>query len=54
MNLEYLEHDTFTDIITFDYAEEEGMIEGDVFISIDRVGKRETYEANLLQMSCTA
>ncbi|MHC2991327.1 rRNA maturation factor [Pontibacter sp. HJ8] len=37
INLEYLDHDTLTDIITFDNADEEGTIEGDVFISIDRV-----------------
>lgn len=37
MNVEYLDHDTLTDIITFDTAEEEGIIEGDVFVSIDRV-----------------
>lgn len=37
MNVEYLDHDTLTDIITFDNADEEGIIEGDIFISIDRV-----------------
>lgn len=37
MNVAYLDHDTLTDIITFDTAEEEGTIEGDVFVSIDRV-----------------
>jgi probable rRNA maturation factor len=37
INLEYLDHDTLTDIITFDNADEEGIIEGDIFISIDRV-----------------
>ncbi|MCE7055349.1 rRNA maturation RNase YbeY [Algoriphagus sp. AGSA1] len=37
INKEYLNHDTFTDIITFDNSEEEGVIEGDIFISIDRV-----------------
>lgn len=37
MNLDYLDHDTFTDIITFDNSEEEKLIEGDIFISIDRV-----------------
>lgn len=36
LNLEYLDHDTLTDIITFPYAEPP-MIEGDIFISIDRV-----------------
>ncbi len=37
MNRQYLEHDYFTDIITFDNSEEEGRIEGDIFISTDRV-----------------
>ena len=37
VNREYLEHDYYTDIITFDNAEEEGVIEGDIFVSIDRV-----------------
>ena len=36
LNLEYLGHDTLTDIITFPYAEPP-VIEGDIFISIDRV-----------------
>lgn len=37
INMEYLSHDTFTDIITFDNSEEELLIEGDIYISIDRV-----------------
>jgi probable rRNA maturation factor len=37
MNVDYLEHDNYTDIITFDNSEEEKEIEGDIFISIDRV-----------------
>lgn len=37
MNQEYLNHDTYTDIITFDNSEEEKTIESDIFISIDRV-----------------
>jgi probable rRNA maturation factor len=36
-NLEYLNHSTLTDIITFDNSEVKGEIEGDIFISIDRV-----------------
>ena len=37
INLEYLNHDTYTDIITFDNSEKENIIEGDVFISVDRI-----------------
>ena len=37
MNLEYLEHDTYTDIITFDNSEDEKTIEGDIFLSIERI-----------------
>jgi rRNA maturation RNase YbeY len=36
MNNKYLEHDYFTDIITFDYVEND-IVSGDLFISIDRV-----------------
>lgn len=38
VNKKYLEHDYFTDIITFDYVE--GLvISGDIFISVDRVNE---------------
>jgi rRNA maturation RNase YbeY len=38
MNREYLSHDYYTDIITFDYtADFGGNISGDLFISLDRV-----------------
>ena len=36
MNRQYLSHDSFTDILTFDYSDG-GSITGDVFISLDRV-----------------
>ena len=36
LNVEYLDHDTLTDVITFPYAEPP-LVEGDIFISIDRV-----------------
>jgi probable rRNA maturation factor len=36
MNNDYLQHDYYTDIITFDYSED-GVLNGDLFISIDRV-----------------
>ncbi|MEY2760841.1 MAG: hypothetical protein RLZZ96_741 [Bacteroidota bacterium] len=37
INQEYLNHDTLTDIITFDNSEDPKKIEGDIFISIERV-----------------
>ena len=36
INRQYLGHDFYTDIITFDYVAN-GIISGDIFISIDRV-----------------
>jgi rRNA maturation RNase YbeY len=36
INVEYLDHDTLTDIISFDYTEGD-LIQGDIFISIERV-----------------
>ncbi len=38
VNLDYLNHDTLTDIITFDYSAQE-LISGDLFISYERVKK---------------
>jgi len=37
INRQYLEHDTYTDIITFDNSETDKVITGDIFISIDRI-----------------
>jgi len=37
INQEYLNHVTLTDIVTFDNSEDPNKIEGDIFISIDRV-----------------
>ena len=37
INLEYLSHDAFTDIITFDQSEKDDEIEGDIYISVERV-----------------
>lgn len=36
LNVEFLEHDTLTDIISFDYVMGD-LISGDIFISIERV-----------------
>lgn len=37
INVEYLGHDTYTDIITFDNSDEDYVLEGDIFVSIDRI-----------------
>lgn len=38
VNRQYLDHDTYTDIITFDYVAG-GLISGDILISVERVGE---------------
>ena len=37
VNQQYLKHNTLTDIITFDNSDGGGIIEGDIFISVERV-----------------
>jgi rRNA maturation RNase YbeY len=37
LNKQYLRHNTLTDILTFSLSEKEGVIEGEIYISIDRV-----------------
>ena len=37
LNIESLQHDYYTDIITFELNEKEEPIEGDLYISIDRI-----------------
>ena len=36
-NMYYLHHDTLTDVLTFDYKDVPETIEGEIYISIDRV-----------------
>lgn len=42
VNMKYLQHDYFTDIITFDYCEGD-IISGDLFISIDSVKENSVF-----------
>ena len=37
INQQYLKHDTYTDIVTFDNSESPNAITGDIFISIERI-----------------
>ncbi|TNF49935.1 MAG: rRNA maturation RNase YbeY [Bacteroidetes bacterium] len=43
MNRRHLDHDYFTDIITFDYCEGD-LVSGDLFISVDRVSENSKNE----------
>jgi len=36
-NVHYLQHDTLTDVLTFDHADTAQAIEGDIYISLERV-----------------
>ncbi len=49
-NIQYLQHDTLTDVLTFDYADTPRTIEGDVYISIDRVSANaQTWQQSFMQ-----
>ena len=37
INQQFLNHDTFTDIITFDLSENESQVIGEIYISVDRI-----------------
>ena len=39
INKQYLNHDTYTDIVTFDSSEEKETIAGDIFISVERTAE---------------
>lgn len=48
INIKYLNHDTLTDIITFDLSEKPNQISGDIFISIERViDNSKTFKSNI-------
>ena len=54
INKQYLNHDYYTDVITFDYSEN-NRISGDVFISVDTVivnakDYRQTFESELYRV----
>lgn len=37
INKQFLQHDTYTDIVTFEMGEDPAVTEGEIYISIDRV-----------------
>lgn len=50
MNQQYLRHDTYTDIITFDMSEVEKELSGDIYISTEQVkNNSDELETNYLE-----
>ena len=47
INKRFLNHNFYTDIISFDLSEQKGRLIGDVYISIDRVKENAKTEGNL-------
>jgi probable rRNA maturation factor len=39
INKQFLNHDTLTDIVTFDMSEKQHHLEGEIYISVDRVAE---------------
>jgi probable rRNA maturation factor len=55
MNRQYLDHNYYTDIITFDLSEDNTQVSGEVYISIDRVREnagvfKTTFQKELLRV----
>lgn len=47
INKRYLNHNFYTDIISFDLSEQKGQLIGDIYISIDRVKENAKIEGSL-------
>lgn len=52
INLQFLQHDDYTDIITFDLSEKESEVVGEIYISVERVAEnaskfKTTYDREL-------
>jgi probable rRNA maturation factor len=49
MNVQYLKHKSYTDIITFDQSESKGEVSGELYLSIDRIkDNAKTLNINLI------
>jgi rRNA maturation RNase YbeY len=48
-NVAYLQHDTLTDVITFNYAEQPKTIEGEIYISVERVRENAIHYQSLFK-----
>jgi probable rRNA maturation factor len=53
-NLKHLNHDTYTDVITFDYSNDKKLLLSDIFISIERVQENAVqYNQTFMLELCT-
>ena len=53
INQDFLQHDDYTDVITFDNSEELKTIVGDIFISLERIKENaETFKSTTLKELC--
>ena len=55
INKKYLNHGSLTDVVTFDFTPNKNNLEGDIYISIDRVKEnarkyKETFKTELLRI----
>lgn len=49
INKDFLNHDYYTDIITFDQSDADDEISGDIYISVDRVKENSLTHGNFLE-----
>jgi rRNA maturation RNase YbeY len=47
INKRFLQHDFYTDILSFDLSDQKGKLIGDIYISVDRVKENAKTEGNL-------